>query len=133
MAPVQRVVSLLLLQNLHVALCLNPDTSGLSERLESNPAILSSTTAIWVDGAGVDQQRAVAEAGIAAAVSATDAASGLDMEELTHVLQGIHGAAEQRSTTSPHHFAALVRQCLHVFGIKQAEILEQIEFLKVCR
>eukprot|EP00892_Ulva_mutabilis_P012055 jgi/Ulvmu1/9221/UM005_0321.1 len=117
-------------QNLHVAICLNPDTEGLSERLKANPAILSTTTAIWMNGGGAEQQRSVAKAAIIEAAPAAGSPGGLDVEDLTVLLQGIHCVAEQRGIAAPHHFAALVRQCLHLYSIKHAEISEQIQFLK---
>lgn len=119
------------LQNLRVALCLNPDTPALAKRLEANPALLSGTTAIWLDGGGAEQQLAVAAAGMSDAAPALESGCAEDADSLTATLQGLHSAADQVSRTAPHHFAALLRQCLHIFAMKKAETLEQIDFLQV--
>lgn len=111
---------------------MNPDTPELPDRLEANPALLSGTTSIWMDGGGTEQQQVVAEACIREAVSGWEAGSALDAEGLTASLQGLHHVAAQYTVTAPHHFAALLRQSLQVFGSKRADILEQIDFLQVC-
>lgn len=110
---------------------MNPDTPELATRLEANPALLSGTTSIWMDGGGVEQQQVVAEACIREAASTGEAGGALDAEGLTASLQGLHHAGEQYTVTAPHHFGALLRQCLQLFGSKRADTLEQIDFLQV--
>lgn len=84
-----------------------------------------------MDGGGVQYQQAVLTSGIQAAASATDMPTVCDLDELNPLLQGIHAVALGRSIAAPHHFSALVRQCMHLISIKQGEILQQIEFLEV--
>lgn len=119
------------MQNLRVAICFNPDAPDLSQRLEANPALLSDTTCVWLDGGGTQQQAAVAAAAVATVPPEAAAGTPLDTDALTATLQGLHEVAEQITRAAPHHFAALLRQCLHMYTTKKAEILEQVDFLQV--
>jgi hypothetical protein len=129
------------MQNLRFVICMNPEGEGYASRLEANPSLLSETTILWFDGGSTEDQRTLAEAILEEVFSGGEGRGiagrksqiplDLDASQLVQWLQAAHSIALRRRLAAPHHFAALVRQCLAIWRLKRSEMGIQIDFLQV--
>lgn len=113
-------------QNLRVAVLLNPAHPDFTARLECNPALLCSTQVHWMEALSESQAAGVAQAGVSEACG--DAA---DVAQLTQQLVAIHAAAGGHVAVTPQHFKALVTQTASVLAERRQSIAAQVDFLQV--
>jgi hypothetical protein len=122
---------LLLVQNLRVALVLDPDNPKFKSRIQSNPAILSRTNMHWMEALTQPQQSSLAQSALKGCFAQnTEEANQVDSLETW--LCAIHAAAAHHVSVTPQHFKSLVSQTASVVVERKLAHAEQIDFLQAC-
>lgn len=116
-------------QNLRIAVLLNPRHPEFTARLEANPALLCSMHVHWMESISDSQQLAIASDCMRAALGDTAQGEAIDAAA-QHLLQ-LHKAAGRHVSVTPQHFKTLASQTESVLLAQQAAISAQLEFLQV--
>ena len=125
------------MQNLKVAVCLDPDAPEFDAALQRNPSLLTRAIMVrWQNLEPSEQHTAVTAA--FAAVSEHGAPDGKPAVQVAgHVckavsqwLQDMHAIAARGAAVTPGHLSAAVQQCVHLYSVKLTEITTNVDFLQ---
>lgn len=125
-----RMIKSVAVQNLRIAVLLNPDHGDFQARIQANPALLCKTEVHWMAPLSDAQQRGIARAGLSAACENGPTAEQ-ESQHLISCLRSIHATAARHVSVTPQHFKTLVAQTASVLTDRKQALNAQIEFLKV--
>jgi hypothetical protein len=126
----KRLTVVVPLQNLHVAVLLNPANPSFAMLLQRNPAIATSSLVFQLPALTTAQERAVTRHAAADAF-AGEARADQQIAKLDATLQAIHNAAAEHVPTAPQHFRALIAQSVAILVDRRKSMTDKIAFLKV--
>jgi len=120
-------------QNLHICLGLDPTHPKFAVRCESNPAIYTRCTILWMGGWGKEGLKYVPQQRLEPVLSQLDERNGLTPDQLVEQVIYIHKSndeGERAGICCPNKFVAFLDTYLALFSRNQTELSQKRKHLQ---